>query len=171
MTSPAHAWCRARKGRHQARRNWESWEVSMTTAHRTQGAHMVKNLPATQETWVWSLGGEIPWRREWQPTRALLPGESPDQRSLVSYHLGGHRELDLTEWLTLSLFTFTGLERRDLLREKGRELWRGSLTEYWWMHACKETAWVRGNTHRKGAGETAPKCHGARARSCSHQTE
>ena len=28
-------------------------------------ARMVKNLPAMQETWVQSLGREIPWRREY----------------------------------------------------------------------------------------------------------
>ena len=28
---------------------------------------MVKNLPAMSETWVWSLGQEDPWRREWYP--------------------------------------------------------------------------------------------------------
>ena len=36
-------------------------------------AQMVKNLPATWETWV----GKIPWRRAWQPTLVFLPGESP----------------------------------------------------------------------------------------------
>ena len=36
-------------------------------------AQMVKNLPATWETWV----GKIPWRRAWQPTLLFLPGESP----------------------------------------------------------------------------------------------
>ena len=38
---------------------------------------VVKNLPATQETWLVSLGGKIPWRRAWQPTPGFLPGESP----------------------------------------------------------------------------------------------
>ena len=38
---------------------------------------MVKNLPAKRETWVWSLGGKIPWRRACQPTPVCLPGESP----------------------------------------------------------------------------------------------
>ena len=33
------------------------------------------------ETWV----GKIPWRREWLPTLAFLPGESLGQRSLVGY--------------------------------------------------------------------------------------
>ena len=39
-------------------------------------AQMVKNLPAMPETWVRSLGWEIPWRRAWQPTPVFLPGES-----------------------------------------------------------------------------------------------
>ena len=42
---------------------------------------MVENLPEMQETWVRSKGWEIPWRREWLPTPAFLPGESPEQRS------------------------------------------------------------------------------------------
>ena len=41
-------------------------------------AQLVKNPLAMQETWVWSLGWEdIPWRRAWQPTPVLMPGESP----------------------------------------------------------------------------------------------
>ena len=32
-------------------------------------AQTVKNLPATQETWV----GKIPWRRAWQTTPVFLP--------------------------------------------------------------------------------------------------
>ena len=38
---------------------------------------MVKNLLATQETWLVSLGRKIPWRRAWRPTPGFLPGESP----------------------------------------------------------------------------------------------
>ena len=38
---------------------------------------MVKNLPAMCETWIQSLGGNIPWRRAWQPTPVSLPGEFP----------------------------------------------------------------------------------------------
>ena len=64
---------------------------------------MIKNLPVMQETWVSSLGQEIPWRREWQPTPVLLPGEFYGQRSLAGYSPWDHRELDTTEQLTLSL--------------------------------------------------------------------
>ena len=40
--------------------------------------------------------GEIPWRRKWQPTPVLLPGESHGQRSLVGCGPRGHR-VDLAE--------------------------------------------------------------------------
>ena len=59
-------------------------------------AQMVKNLPAMQETQVQSLGQEIPWRREWLPTPAFLPGESHGQRSLMGYSPWGLKESDAT---------------------------------------------------------------------------
>jgi len=41
--------------------------------------------------------GKIPWRREWQPILAFLPGESHGQRSLVDCSPWGHKESDTTE--------------------------------------------------------------------------
>ena len=38
-----------------------------------------------QETCIWSLGREDPWRRAWQPTPVFLPGASCGQRSLVTW--------------------------------------------------------------------------------------
>ena len=66
-------------------------------------AQIVKNLPATQETWVDPLVGKIPWRREWQSTPIFLPGEFHGQRKLVGYSPRGHKESDRTQWLTFSL--------------------------------------------------------------------
>ena len=43
--------------------------------------------------WVW----KIPWRRAWQPTPVLLPGEPHRQRCLVGYSPRGHKESDMTE--------------------------------------------------------------------------
>ena len=37
------------------------------------------------------------WRRKWQPTPVLLPGESPGRGSLVGFHLWGRTESDTTE--------------------------------------------------------------------------
>ena len=47
------------------------------------------------DPWV----GKIPWRRKWQPTPVLLPGESHGGRSLVCYSPWGHKESDTTERL------------------------------------------------------------------------
>ena len=63
-------------------------------------AHMVKNVLQCRrprfDPWV----RKIPWRRKWQPTPVLLPGESHARKSL-----GGLQsvELDRTERQTLSL--------------------------------------------------------------------
>ena len=44
-------------------------------------------MQETYETWIQSLGWEIPWRSAWQSTLLFLPGESHGQRSLaVSIH-------------------------------------------------------------------------------------
>ena len=45
------------------------------------------------DPWV----GKIPWRRKWQPTPVLLPGESHGQRSLVGYSVSSCKKSDMTE--------------------------------------------------------------------------
>ena len=64
----------------------------------------VKNLLANAgdtETWKFSPWvGKIPWRRKWQPTPVLLPGESHGQRSLVGYSPRDRKESDMTEHLS-----------------------------------------------------------------------
>ena len=40
---------------------------------------------------------KIPWRRQWQPTPVLLPGESHGGRSLVGYSPWGRKESETTE--------------------------------------------------------------------------
>ena len=51
--------------------------------------------------WVTSLSLFIfmHWRRKWQPTPVLLPGESQARGNLMDFCLWGHTELDMTEWL------------------------------------------------------------------------
>ena len=66
----------------------------------SQVALVVKNLPAnagdTRDT------GLIPWRRAWQSTPVFLPGESHGQRSLAGYSPWSHKELDMTEQLSIA---------------------------------------------------------------------
>ena len=47
----------------------------------------------------------IPWRRKWQPTPVILPGESHGWGILVGYSLQGCKEPNPTEQLSLSVFT------------------------------------------------------------------
>ena len=59
-------------------------------------AQMVENLPAMQETQLWSLVWEDPLEREWQPPPIFLPGEFHGQ-GLMGYSPWGHKESDMTE--------------------------------------------------------------------------
>ena len=62
---------------------------------------MVKSPPAMQGIRFdpWSV--KTPWRRKWQPTPVCLPEEFYGQRILAGYGPWGHKELDMTEQLTL----------------------------------------------------------------------
>ena len=62
-------------------------------------AQRVKHLPARWRPRFNSWVGNIPWRRKWQPTPVLFPGESHGQRSLVGYSPWGRKESDTTEQL------------------------------------------------------------------------
>ena len=52
------------------------------------------------DPWV----GKIPWRRERLPILVFLSAEFHGQRSLAGYGPWHHKELDTTEWLSLSGF-------------------------------------------------------------------
>ena len=58
-----------------------------------------------RRTWFNLWVGKITWRREWLPTPVFLPREFCGQKSLVGYSPWACKELDITEQLTLSLFT------------------------------------------------------------------
>ena len=62
----------------------------------------VKNMPVMQETRVRFLSQEDPLEKGMAvSTPVLLSGESHGQRSVVGYSPRGHKELDVTEQLTL----------------------------------------------------------------------
>ena len=59
-------------------------------------AQTVKNLPSMQETWICSLGPEDP-----------LEKVTATYSSILAWRiLRGHKESDMTEWFSLSLFIF-----------------------------------------------------------------
>ena len=61
---------------------------------------VIKNLPANEETWVWSLGEEDPLEKGRATHSSILAGESCGQRSPVSYSPRGLKQIDMTERLT-----------------------------------------------------------------------
>ena len=66
-------------------------QMSYTECWASLMAQMVKNLPAMQETWVWSRVRKIPWR-ERLPT-PIFCLKNPRHR------VHGVTESDMTEWL------------------------------------------------------------------------
>ena len=63
-------------------------------------AQLVKNSPAMRRPGFNPWVEKMPWRREWLPTPALLPGEFHGQRSQACYTVHGVAEWDMTEQIT-----------------------------------------------------------------------
>ena len=51
----------------------------------SSGKEHLLPMKETQDIWVQSQVGKIPWRRAWQPTPVLLPGKGHRERNLVDY--------------------------------------------------------------------------------------
>ena len=59
-----------------------------------------QNLSPVSVDLINVVAQSLPWRRKWQPTPVFLLREFHGQRCLVVYNVWGHKELDMTEWLT-----------------------------------------------------------------------
>ena len=68
-------------------------------------AQMVKNLPAIQETWVQSLIWEDPPEKRMSTHSSILAWRIPWTEEPGRLRKWDQRELDMTEQLSLSLFT------------------------------------------------------------------
>ena len=71
----------------------------------SQVAQMVKNLPATQETWVWSLGGEDPLEKEMATHSSILAWRIPWTEEPGGLQSMGSQRVGL-DWVT-DTFTLT----------------------------------------------------------------
>ena len=60
-------------------------------------AHMVKKLPAMQETQVQYLGWEDPLEKGMAIHSSIFPGKFLGQKSRMGYSPWGHKESDTTE--------------------------------------------------------------------------
>ena len=68
----------------------------------------------------------LSWRSTWQPTVVSLPGEFQEQRSLVGYSPWDHKELDMTEWLTLLLSEILACQAKCHLQASRKHAWHVS---------------------------------------------
>ena len=71
-----------------------AWKIPWT---EEPGGLQSMGLLRVRHDWATSLFTFMHWRRKWQPTPVLLPGESQGQGSLVGCHLWGRTESDTTE--------------------------------------------------------------------------
>ena len=65
------------------------------------------------DPWV----GKIPWKKAWQPSPVFWPGEFHGQRSLEGYSLWGHKQLDTTEPLSLSVVSPINISNNEFLKK------------------------------------------------------
>ena len=73
-------------------------------------AQTVKNLPTMQETRVWSLEGRVGGSHG-EGMASILAWRIPWKRSLASYSPWGCKELDTTDWPTLSLYFLQSIRK------------------------------------------------------------
>ena len=66
-------------------------------------AHMVKNLPAVQETWIPSLGREDPLEKGMASRSSILAWRISQTEEPAGATVHGLKESDMTKQLTLSL--------------------------------------------------------------------
>ena len=95
----AHLWRTVRKWMEKAMAAHSStlaWKIPWT--EEPGGLQSMGSL-RVEHDWATSLSllTFMHWRRKWQPTPVLLPGESQGRRSLVGCRLWGHTESDATE--------------------------------------------------------------------------
>ena len=60
-------------------------------------ALVVKNLPAMQETWVRSVGGEDPLEKDLTTHSSIIAWRTHGQRNLAGYSPWGCTESDMTK--------------------------------------------------------------------------
>ena len=85
--------------------NW--WCHPNITSSVTLVSFCLQSFPASGSfpmSQLFVSGSQSIWRRQWYPTPVLLPGKSHGRKSLVGCSPWGHKESDMTEWLSHGWF-------------------------------------------------------------------
>ena len=94
-----------------------------------------------QETWVRSLGLEDPLEKEMAIHSSILAWRVPWTEEPVDYSPWGHKELDTTERLTLSLFIESG--KMALINLIAGQEWRFRYREQTLEHHREKRGWSK----------------------------
>ena len=89
---------------------WEGLGYPLQYSRAFLVAQLVENLPEMWETWVWPLGWEDPLEKGKDITPVFWPGEFHGLHSPW-----GRKESDMTEWLSLSFFSYLILWLYDVM--------------------------------------------------------
>ena len=96
-------WGQTQGGEHRPGSNNAASSLAVPKTHILV-AQMVQNLPAMQETWVWSLDRENPLEKEMATHSGILAWRIHGQRNLAGYSPWGHWRVR-NDWMT-NTFTF-----------------------------------------------------------------
>ena len=98
------AWCAVIHGVNMSRTRLKDWtELNWNLLRASLVAQTVKNLPAMLDTWVRSMCWEDPLEKEMVTQSSILAWRIPWTEEPGGYSPWCCKELDMTEWLTLSL--------------------------------------------------------------------
>ena len=76
----------------------DSW---LALSRGSPGISDGKDLPAMQETWIWSQGWKDPLEKGMVTHSSILPRKSHEQRGFWGYSPRDHRESDRIEQLNI----------------------------------------------------------------------
>ena len=77
---------------------WLDWGCVLVFPGGTSSKESTRQCGRCKRWGCYPWVGKIPWKRKWQPTTVVSPGESHGQRSLVSYSPWGHKDLLRLKW-------------------------------------------------------------------------
>ena len=97
---------------------------------------------------------KIPWRRAWQPTAVVLPGESLGQRSLVGYSPWGRKRLEhdlaTKQQKTISILQTASYEGTDAIMVSNISSESSTLPGMWKvLTLCWMIKWKNLHSHLK----------------------
>ena len=92
---------------------------------------IIKNSPAMQEIWIWSLGWEDPLEKGMATHSSILAWRIPWTEEPGGLQSMGCKELKTTEWLTLLLSLVLESQHHYIISLQHKDPWFSNLSIHW----------------------------------------